>query len=423
MDSFAVASSTSAPLTNRNLRLLVLGQFISALGDNFYLIAMPWLGLQLTGSAFVAGTLLAVASIPRSLFMLLGGAVTDRYSAKKLLVIANGLQGLLMLLLGILVLTPLLRLWFLYVLVFMTGFAEAFGLPAFNALLPRIVEQGELEIGNIYLQGANMVSGIIGPALAGLLISIFAPNPDLSLALKGLGLVFLIDAVTFFAGISFFLRIRIGTAVKVAERSAGSPLTSIRTLIDYLRTDLQLRNLLLLMVVLGLFLTGAIRVGFPMLAETNFISGAKVFGFMTSAFGVGIFIGMISVKLLPRPAPRISGLVLLSLFALMPAGVVSLAFAPSFQATLGIILVMGVAFGYVNIYLLSWLQRRTPGHLLGRVIALVLFSTIGLAPLSQAWMGYLLDRHLSATLVVAGSLMLVFLVFTAANRKMWALEG
>jgi MFS family permease len=68
-------------LANRNVRLLVLGQFISAIGDHFYLIALPWLGLQITGSAFVAGTLLAVASVPRSVFMLLGGAVTDRYSA------------------------------------------------------------------------------------------------------------------------------------------------------------------------------------------------------------------------------------------------------------------------------------------------------------------------------------------------------
>ena len=422
MDTSTTAPSASHLLANRDLRLLVLGQFISALGDQFYLIAVPWLGLQLTGSAFIAGTLLAVASVPRSLFMLMGGAVTDRYSAKTLLVLSNGLQALLMLVLGSIILTPLLRLWILYLLVFLSGLLDAFGLPAFNALLPRIVDQAQLESGNIYLQGANMVSGVIGPALAGLLVSMFAPDPGSPSAMNGLGLVFLVDALTFFAGISLFWRIHIPAAVRLDARSAGSLLTSINSLGEYVWTNTQLRNLLALMIVLGLFLTGAIRVGFPLLADTRFSGGARSFGFMTSAFGAGVLTGMIGVKLLPRPPQRISGILLLSLFAFMPAGVILLAFTRPFQVALAIILVMGVAFGYVNVYLLSWLQRRTPVHLLGRIIALALFSAIGLSPLSQILVGYLLDRNLQATLVAIGTLVLALLIVIGADREMWALD-
>ncbi len=97
-------------LANRNLRFLVLGQFISAIGDHFYLIALPWLGLTLTGSALVAGTLLAIAGVPRSVFMLLGGAATDRFSAKKLLILSNGLQGVLMAVFGAVLLRPSMQL-------------------------------------------------------------------------------------------------------------------------------------------------------------------------------------------------------------------------------------------------------------------------------------------------------------------------
>jgi len=409
-------------LANRNVRLLVLGQFISAIGDHFYLIALPWLGLQITGSAFVAGTLLAVASVPRSVFMLLGGAVTDRYSAKTLLILSNGLQAVLMVVLASIMMIPFVRLWLLYVLVFLTGFIDAFGLPAFNALLPRIVDEDQLESGNIFLQGANMASGVIGPALAGLLISSVAANTGLPSTLNALGLVFLINAATFFAGISVFWRIQVGEDVRPVAGSADSLVTSIRFVIQYIWTEPQLRNLLGLMMVLGLFLSGTIRVGFPLLADTQLSGGARAFGYMTSAFGAGILTGMIGVKLLPRPPQTISGIVVLSLFAFVPAGVILLGFAPPLPATLTIILVMGAAFGYVNIYLLSWLQRRTPGHLLGRIIAVVLFSTIGLSPISQVLMGYLLDRNLQATMIGVGSLVLMLLIVIGANRKMWRFE-
>jgi MFS family permease len=409
-------------LANRNVRLLVLGQFISAIGDHFYLIALPWLGLQITGSAFVAGTLLAVASVPRSVFMLLGGAVTDRYSAKTLLILSNGLQAVLMVVLASIMMIPFVRLWLLYVLVFLTGFIDAFGLPAFNALLPRIVDEDQLESGNIFLQGANMASGVIGPALAGLLISSVAANTGLPSTLNALGLVFLINAATFFAGISVFWRIQVGEDVRPVAGSADSLVTSIRSVIQYIGTEPQLRNLFGLMMILGLFLSGTIRVGFPLLADTQLSGGARAFGYMTSAFGAGILTGMIGVKLLPRPPQTISGIVVLSLFAFVPAGVILLGFAPPLPATLTIILVMGAAFGYVNIYLLSWLQRRTPGHLLGRIIAVVLFSTIGLSPISQVLMGYLLDRNLQATMIGVGSLVLMLLIVIGANRKMWRFE-
>jgi MFS family permease len=422
MNTIARVRAASALGANRDLRLLVLGQFISALGDHFYWIAMPWLGLQLTGSAFVAGTLLAVAGVPRSAFMLLGGAVTDRYSPKTLLVLSNGLQAILMVVLGSILLIPLVHLWLLSILVFLTGFIDAFGLPAFNALLPRIVGQEHLESGNIYLQGANMASAVIGPAVAGLLISALAAQAGPRSNLRGIALIFLINAVTFLAGIFFFRRIRIGAGAGPGERSGESLITSIGAVIEYLRTDPQLRTLLGLMMVLGLFFSGTIRVGFPLLADTHLAGGVRSFGYMTSAFGTGILTGMIAVKLFPRLPQRISGIVLLSLFAFMPAGVILLGLTPPLRASLAIILVMGITFGYVNIYLLSWLQRRTPGHLLGRIIAIVLFSTIGLSPLSQALMGYLLDRNLQATMIAVGSLVLLLLILTGANREMWALE-
>ena len=69
-------------LRNRNLRLLWIGEGFSVLGSQFYMIALPWLVLKLTGDPFQMGFVLALAGIPRALFMLIGGALTDRFSPK-----------------------------------------------------------------------------------------------------------------------------------------------------------------------------------------------------------------------------------------------------------------------------------------------------------------------------------------------------
>ena len=408
--------------SNRNLRLLIVGQFISALGDQFYLIAIPWLALQMTGRALIAGSVLAVAGIPRALAMLLGGAASDRFSAKSLLVGSNGIQGILMLLLGLVVLLPTHSLWLIFVLAFATGLVDAFGLPALNTLLPQIVQDDQLEDGNLFLQGTNMVSGAIGPALAALLITFAATMDPGGQNLQGIGLAFLINAFTFLLGISIFWRIRPEPVSVEGEDSDASLLSSFPAVIEFIRSDSRLSYLLILMLTLGLFLTGTIRVGFALLADAELSGNVQDLGNMTSAFGAGVLVGMIGRRLLPKPPARISGLVALSLFATVPLGLILLGLTRHILAILAIILAMGLATGYIMIFLLSWLQLRTPHHLLGRVMAIVFFTTIGLSPISQILMGYLLDINLRVTFVSVGVLMLAVLILTASNRSMWSLE-
>src|SRR5579885_2606021 len=109
------ASPLLGVLRRGNFRLLWIGQGISLLGDQFYMIALPWLVLQVTGSALAVGTVLAAAAIPRALFMLLGGAVSDRFSPRAVM-LASDLSRLgLVAALAALVLTGLIAPWMLYV--------------------------------------------------------------------------------------------------------------------------------------------------------------------------------------------------------------------------------------------------------------------------------------------------------------------
>ena len=79
----------SSILRIRDFRLLFTGEGMSLLGDQFHFIAMPWLVLELTGSAVVLGAVLAVQGMPRAVFMLVGGAVTDSFSPRRVMIGSN----------------------------------------------------------------------------------------------------------------------------------------------------------------------------------------------------------------------------------------------------------------------------------------------------------------------------------------------
>jgi MFS family permease len=183
-------------LRNRNFRLLWGGEAISLLGDQFYLIALPWLVLQLTGEALAVGAVLALAGVPRALFMLVGGALTDRFSPRRVMLASNLLRMVLVTLLSGLVIGDLIQLWMLYLLALAFGVIDAFFFPAQSAIVPRLVGREQLQTANAIIQGTMQVSLFAGPVLAGTLIAVLG-NGQSGQDVSGIGLAFAIDALTF----------------------------------------------------------------------------------------------------------------------------------------------------------------------------------------------------------------------------------
>src|SRR5437667_5578070 len=116
MATFARAqgAATEHPLRNPQYRKLLIGSTISLVGDQFYLVALPWLVLQQTGSALAMGTVMMAGAIPRALLMLMGGAVSDRISARKILMATAMARTLCVAVIGVLVWLRFLRMWELY---------------------------------------------------------------------------------------------------------------------------------------------------------------------------------------------------------------------------------------------------------------------------------------------------------------------
>src|SRR5579859_4022675 len=197
----AKVQKPAGPLSVRNFRLLWIGEGISLLGDQFYMIALPWLVLQLTGSALALGTVLALASIPRALFMLVGGAFVDRYSPRSVMFASNFARLVLVAAMSALVLTNTMRIEMLYAFALAFGLADAFYFPAQTAIVPQILPYEQLQAGNSFVQGTAQLSLLLGPALAGALIALLGHAATGAPGMQGIGLAFGVDTLSFVASL------------------------------------------------------------------------------------------------------------------------------------------------------------------------------------------------------------------------------
>lgn len=399
------AQKPAGPLSLRNFRLLWIGEGISLLGDQFYLIALPWLVLQLTGSALALGTIMALASIPRAVFMLVGGVFVDRHSPRSIMIASNAARLVLVALMSALVLTNHVQIGMLYVFALAFGLADAFYYPAQTAIVPQALPVNLLQAGNTFVQGTAQLSLFVGPLLAGGLIALqghatTAGTPDT----QGIGIAFAVDALSFVASLVSLLMMRIaGTPRQVA--GSQNVAESIKEGFAYVWGQRILRIVFLIIVAVNFLVMGPLTVGIPVLADARLADGAAAFGIIMSAVGGGALLGIILSGVLPSPKPEHLGTTLLLVTSTLGIGVALMPLFASTAVVAVIALVMGAVAGYQKIILLTWVQKRIPQALMGRVMSLLFFCSIGLAPVSNALAGAILEIDLNAVFIGGGVLM------------------
>ena len=412
-------------LSQRNFQLLWLGETISLIGDQFHMIALPWLVLQLTGDAFAMGAVLALGAVPRALFMLVGGALTDRLSPRTVMLASNLVRMVLVALLAATVLTGTIEVWMLYVFSLFSGLAGAFFFPAQNAIVPQIVAKSDLQIGNALISGTAQLSAFGGPVLAGAMIALLAGAQSANTAnnTAGMGIAFSIDALTFLVSAVMLWLMRVPRIDVTAAGENGTMLAAIREGLAYVWNDIQLRTIFIIIAVSNLLVVGPLTIGIPVLADTRFSEGAAAFGIIMSAYGGGSLLGTILAGVLPRPPARILGSVLFVIFSSVGIGVALVGLTTSTPMAALVTLAMGIGEGYVVILFITWLQGRTPPAMLGRMMSLLMFSTNGLVPISQMVTGGLITVNPVALFVIFGSLMAVISLLAALNPNTRALES
>lgn len=397
------------PLQSRNFILVWLGESISVLGDQFHFVALSLLVLQMTGSPLALGTVLAVAGIPRALLMLLGGALTDRFSPRRIMLYSNGIRTVLTLLLTGLTLTGTIQLWHVYIIVFIFGIVSAFFYPAYSSIVPSLLDPDNIESGNALMQITTRLAMLVGPVLAGLVVAHIQPGAALG-----------IDALTFLVATLALLAMRnpAQPAPVVMEHTAAVSeptglFSAIREALVYAWRDPLLRTILVMIALVDFASAGVFGVGLPTLASASF-GGAEALGVMFSGFGAGSVVGVLIAGSFKFQRRGRLFIILLILFAItLPA----MAFAPDAGSVALLTGMTGLCSGIFNVTGISWLQIRIDPKMMGRMMSLLMFSSAGLQPVANTLSGMLVEYHLTTVFVVAGVLTLVAAVVTMANRE------
>jgi hypothetical protein len=388
------------PLRNPNFRLLWMGNAVSWTGDQFYIVALPWLVLSLAASSVALATVSMMASIPRAVLLLLGGALTDRVSPRRILIITASARTLLVAAVAALLWLHAMRLDALYLLALGFGIADAFAYPSASAYLPTIVEPDQLPAANSVSQSTLQITTLAAPAPVGLFIKAF-----------GTAWAFFLDAVSFLAIIGALWRLPDPLTVAAAgprRNVFGSILDGLR----YVRADVALTSLMLVVAVLNFAIAGPVSVGIAWIAKQTFGTPSAL-GVLMSSLAAGSLAGMLLAGLVKH---RRRGRTLLLVSAaiglcLMPIGALH-----RIAALAAVLCVMSGAAAFLNVQLIAWFQQRVERAVLGRVMSVLMFSSIGLMPFSLAIAGFAIKASLAGMFVVAGSMVLLVTLLAAAHR-------
>lgn len=389
---------------NHNFTLLFGGSSISAIGDQFTLVALPWLVLKLTGNPAALGVVLAVMAFPRAAFMLVGGAVVDRLSPRLVLLEARTVNAACIVILTVLVLTGAIHMWMVYLLALGIGLSTAFAYPAGSAMLPQLVEPQQLPAANALFMGMRQLALVVGPVLAGFVIALGAHSvsaqhlPDA----RGMGLAFSIDAASFVVSLISLLMIRIRGDIQPAAASGGV-LASVAVGIRSVWADLPLRAFVLYIAIVSVFVGGPIQVGLPVLADTRLNMGAASLGILMTANGVGMLLGSFLSGLGARLMRGRLGLMILSFDALSGLALAGLTLVHTTYTGAALLVCVGLLGGIVQISIFTWIQQRVRQEMMGRTMSILIFTFMGLGPISAAVAGALLKViSLSALFSIAG---------------------
>ena len=407
-----------APLRVKEFRRFWISGAVSVFGDHLTFIALPWLVLKLTGDPLAMGSVIALAAVPRALFMLFGGALSDRFSPRLVMLISNLLRFVLVGTLAGLTYLDVVSLPSIFVIAFLFGLADAFLFPAASAMPPRLLEKEHLTAGNSLLQGTLQLTIVFGPVAGGLLLASFGAEAAEGEGLTdrvALAMVFALDAMTFL--VSLWMLYTIQERFSPEKSEQGSLMGSILDGLRWAWRDTPVRTFMFLMAGLSLVFRGPFMVGVPALANAHLAEGAAGYGIIVSALGIGSIIGAVIAGTRKPLAHHWLGKLLLIDFLIFGAIMIFMSQVQVLGMIAGLVLIAGILDGYIIVFLTTWIQQHVPAERLGRVMSVVMFVGQGLFPVSAAVAGAIAGWDLLFMLMLGGGLAMAASLIGFASRQ------
>ena len=376
-------------LFTRDFTLLILGQLTSLFGSAILRLALSLYVLETTGSAAVFAGLLSASVLPSILFAPLGGVLADRGDRRKLMAALDGLSGLSVLLTALLF-TPDRALGLIGGLMLFLAALGAFETPTVQACVPSLVAEENLAKGNAMVNQTAFLASFAAPALGGVLYGAWGLIP-----------VLWASVLCFFVTALFECFIRLPRHARPSGGEGGVLGVVRRDLAESLRFIFIRRpgisRLLLLAALSGFFVIGVMVVGLPYLVRTVLGLGPRYYGGAESLLAAAAVAGGTAAGLLGTRAKTERLWIPLAALGgfLLPAGAAFL--LP--LGRMGRYLLLVVSFAgvqgaanFFSISAVSLIQKGTPEHLLGKVMACVSLLTLCAQPAGQLLYGLLFDR-------------------------------
>ena len=392
----------AAALTYRDFRVLWFGAFTSTIGTWMQKVAQNWLILTITGtsSAFYLGLDSFLGELPILLFTLIGGVVADRRDRRQLLLASQYVQMIAAFTLAALVYFDVVRIWHVLALSVMTGLAQAFGGPAYQSLLPSLVEKEHVPNAIAFNSIQFQLSRVLGSLLASATFAAF-----------GMVVCFGLNGLSFLAVIVAILSLHIR---HVPPATSTRMHHELRSGVAFVRAHRGLIGL----AVLGFattFLGNPLLTFLPVFTTNVFGGDIYEYTYLMAAAGGGAVLGALVVAWRGR-FPHM-GRTLLIVQLMFGALIVIFALLRVFWMNAVVLFAAGACMVMVSAMLSSLVQLNAPNEMRGRVMSIYMVAFRGGMPLGSLAGGWI------ATVTSAPSVLMVNGVLLTAVAAWFLLKS
>jgi MFS family permease len=399
-----------APLAHRDYRLLAAGMSVSLLGDGLFLVALAWQVYSLSDAPTALATVGIAMTIPTITCLLIGGAVSDRFDRRMVMLAADTIRAAALAVLAALAVTRALTIPELMAIAVAYGAATAFFNPASDALVPQLLPADALAQANSLDQLIRPVMlRLAGPALGGLAVSAI-----------GAGWTFGLDAGSFAASVVALLAMSPRPAPCDAKEKAG--VKEIKAGLRYVRGHAWLWATLVSAAVAYLLFMGPTEVLLPFVVKHRFADGARDLGLIFAAGGLGSLVCALAIGQLGLPRRSLT-----FMYAVWTVATLAVAGYGLSSGLWGLMLASVLFNTLETAGTIAWAtakQRHVPAQLLGRVSSLDWLISIGLLPLSYAVTGPISAAlGVRTTLIWAGVLGAIVTFAPLLSRRVRSLDA
>src|SRR5437660_601826 len=381
-----------AAFTYRDFRVQWIGACTSSIGTWMQIVAQNWLVVSLTNSSpLFLGLDAFLQQLPIILFSLIGGVFADRYDRRRTLIASQVVQMSTSGVLALLMFLDVVQIWHVLALSFVTGCAQSFGGPAYQSLIPSLVDKKDLPNAVALNSIQFNVARVLGPLAFGLSLAAFRTwgysEP------QAMNACFLLNSLSFLVVINTLMMLHVK---HIPPATSGRMGDELRTGLSYVRHHGSLAALIVLAAATT-FLGFALLTFLPIFAEKIFHEGADTYSHLMAFSGAGSIVGALIVAWLGKfPKMGWTALVVQAVY-----GLLIIAFAVSRVLWVSDILLFftGVTLMVVFSTVTSLVQLIAPNEMRGRVMSIYMLAFRGGMPLGSLVSGWL-ATYLGAPLVI-----------------------